>query len=65
MLVYAVRVRICVHTANLIYPDWNHKTQGAWFQDFPRKPDSGGAGMCSTFEDEVLYQRPATWIDRK
>ncbi|BDA43991.1 Tyrosyl-DNA phosphodiesterase 1 [Coccomyxa sp. Obi] len=33
-------LRVIVHTANLIYQDCNCKTQGLWYQDFPRKDDS-------------------------
>lgn len=29
-----------MHTANLIYADCNNKTQGIWWQDFPRKTRS-------------------------
>lgn len=29
-------LRVIVHTANLIYQDCNCKTQGLWYQDFPR-----------------------------
>ena len=30
-------LRLIIHTANLIYPDCNNKTQGVWYQDFPPK----------------------------
>ncbi|MFS8007735.1 putative phosphodiesterase I [Helianthus anomalus] len=36
-LVYPRGIRIIVHTANLIYVDWNNKSQGLWMQDFPWK----------------------------
>ena len=29
-------LRVVVMTANLIYQDCNTKTQGLWYQDFPR-----------------------------
>ena len=29
-------LRVIVHTANLIYQDCNCKTQGLWYQDFPK-----------------------------
>eukprot|EP00659_Diplonema_papillatum_P020593 gene20593-31709_t len=34
---YSEGLRLVVHTANLIYCDVNNKTQGVWWQDFPRK----------------------------
>ncbi|GMH40675.1 hypothetical protein BSKO_08579 [Bryopsis sp. KO-2023] len=34
-------VRVVVHTANLIYADCNSKTQGVWWQDFPKKKPDG------------------------
>lgn len=37
LLEYEGGMRLIVHTANLIYPDNNNKTQGLWFQDFPPK----------------------------
>lgn len=37
MIEYETGVRVVVHTANLIYVDCNNKSQGLWFQDFPRK----------------------------
>ena len=32
-------LRVIVMTANLIYQDCNTKTQGLWYQDFPRWAD--------------------------
>jgi tyrosyl-DNA phosphodiesterase-1 len=32
LLVYPRGVRVVVHTANLIYIDWNNKSQGLWYQ---------------------------------
>eukprot|EP00241_Pyramimonas_parkeae_P015472 CAMPEP_0114276152 /NCGR_PEP_ID=MMETSP0059-20121206/84_1 /TAXON_ID=36894 /ORGANISM="Pyramimonas parkeae, Strain CCMP726" /LENGTH=544 /DNA_ID=CAMNT_0001396131 /DNA_START=66 /DNA_END=1701 /DNA_ORIENTATION=- len=55
------RIRVCVHTANLIYSDFNNKTQGCWFQDFPKK---GPAASASTprFEDELVeYMSKLGW----
>lgn len=53
-LIYPTGVRIVVHTANLIYIDWNNKSQGLWMQDFPFKsgasPDSGS----SPFENDLV-----------
>ena len=37
VLQYETGLRVIVHTANLIYIDCNNKTQGLWYQDFPRK----------------------------
>ncbi len=34
---YKTGVRVIVHTANLIRIDFDNKTQGMWWQDFPRK----------------------------
>jgi len=34
---YERGLRVIIHSANLIYPDCNNKTQGVWFQDFPLK----------------------------
>ena len=34
---YETGVRVIVHTANLIRIDFDNKTQGMWWQDFPRK----------------------------
>lgn len=40
-------LRVIVHTANLIYQDCNCKTQGLWYQDFPRSaPHSVLIYMC-------------------
>lgn len=37
MIEYDTGVRVIVHTANLIRIDFDNKTQGMWWQDFPRK----------------------------
>ncbi|XP_076922636.1 tyrosyl-DNA phosphodiesterase 1-like [Bidens hawaiensis] len=50
-LVYPQGVRIIVHTANLIYVDWNNKSQGLWMQDFPWKTDGSDKG--SGFESDL------------
>ncbi|KAL6562216.1 tyrosyl-DNA phosphodiesterase 1 [Orobanche gracilis] len=53
LLVYRRGVRIIVHTANLIYVDWNNKTQGLWMQDFPWKdPNSTSSG--GGFENDLV-----------
>ncbi|MFS7905158.1 putative phosphodiesterase I [Helianthus anomalus] len=51
-LVYPQGVRIIVHTANLIYVDWNNKSQGLWMQDFPWKHDGSDKG--SGFESDLI-----------
>lgn len=38
-------VRVVVHTANLIYPDCNNKTQALYTQDFPPAPDATVRGF--------------------
>lgn len=35
VLFYSHGCRVCVHTANMIQPDWECKTQGAYMRDFP------------------------------
>ncbi|KAK4754397.1 hypothetical protein SAY87_002501 [Trapa incisa] len=53
ILIYPSGIRVIVHTANLIYVDWNNKSQGLWMQDFPWKdhnsPKKGGG-----FEDDLV-----------
>ncbi|KAD3337938.1 hypothetical protein R6Q59_027298 [Mikania micrantha] len=60
-LVYPQGVRIIVHTANLIYVDWNNKSQGLWMQDFPWKnQDSSDKG--SRFESDLIdYLSALKW----
>lgn len=41
---YAAGLRVVVHTANLIYPDCNNKTQALFVQDFPLKSPERGTG---------------------
>eukprot|EP00252_Welwitschia_mirabilis_P005216 TRINITY_DN15700_c0_g1_i1.p1 TRINITY_DN15700_c0_g1~~TRINITY_DN15700_c0_g1_i1.p1 ORF type:complete len:580 (-),score=95.55 TRINITY_DN15700_c0_g1_i1:217-1956(-) len=61
LLVYAGGVRVVVHTANLIYIDWNNKTQGLWMQDFPLK-DKKDTGKTSAFEDDLVeYLEALEW----
>ncbi|CAJ2669974.1 unnamed protein product [Trifolium pratense] len=52
-LVYPRGVRIIVHTANLIYVDWNNKSQGLWMQDFPWK-DQNSLSKGSGFENDLV-----------
>ena len=57
ILVYETGIRIIVHTANLIFSDCNDKTQGLFFQDFPRKSDpsaSSAPGIGADFEETLL-----------
>ncbi|KAL0031162.1 hypothetical protein WJX77_006853 [Trebouxia sp. C0004] len=51
MIEYERGLRVVVHTANLIYVDCNNKSQGLWYQDFPRKNDTSPA--TSEFEQEL------------
>ncbi|KAI3829368.1 hypothetical protein L1987_03490 [Smallanthus sonchifolius] len=60
-LVYPQGVRVIVHTANLIYVDWNNKSQGLWMQDFLWKnQDSSDKG--SGFESDLIdYLSALKW----
>lgn len=61
LLVYSRGVRVVVHTANLIYVDWNNKTQGLWMQDFPVK-EKKDIGKTSPFEDDLVeYLEALEW----
>eukprot|EP00250_Pteridium_aquilinum_P016998 c23402_g1_i3 orf=440-2491(-) len=61
ILVYRTGVRVIVHTANLIYVDWNNKTQGLWMQDFPYKNEMN-KGSTSAFEDDLIeYLEALQW----
>ncbi|KAH7428257.1 hypothetical protein KP509_10G083500 [Ceratopteris richardii] len=53
VLLYQTGVRVIVHTANLIYVDWNNKTQGLWMQDFPYKNEDT-KGCTSLFEEDFV-----------
>lgn len=63
LLVYSTGVRVVVHTANLIYVDWNNKTQGLWMQDFPWKDKSNLSNGCSFENDLVNYLNTLKWPD--
>ncbi|WOL15127.1 hypothetical protein Cni_G23908 [Canna indica] len=52
LLVYPKGVRIVVHTANLIFVDWNNKSQGLWMQDFPWKDND--LSTDSFFENDLV-----------
>lgn len=54
-LVYPRGVRIIIHTANLIYVDWNNKSQGLWMQDFPWKDKQNQSQGCGFENDLVDY----------
>lgn len=53
LLIYPQGVRVIVHTANLIYVDWNNKSQGLWMQDFPWK-DQNSLSKGSEFENDLV-----------
>lgn len=53
ILVYPRGVRIIIHTANLIYVDWNNKSQGLWMQDFPWKEQTNPSKGCP-FENDLI-----------
>ncbi|GMH15800.1 hypothetical protein Nepgr_017641 [Nepenthes gracilis] len=60
LLVYPQGVRIVVHTANLIYVDWNNKSQGLWMQDFPWK-DQNDSSTCEFENDLIDYLTTLKW----
>ncbi|KAG0599541.1 hypothetical protein M758_12G160100 [Ceratodon purpureus] len=61
-LIYPTGVRIVVHTANLIYIDWNHKSQGLWMQDFPYKSGVAQDSKSSPFENDLVeYLQALEW----
>ncbi|XP_051128605.1 tyrosyl-DNA phosphodiesterase 1 isoform X2 [Andrographis paniculata] len=61
LLVYPRGVRVIVHTANLIYVDWNNKTQGLWMQDFPWKDQKSGSSGCGFENDLIEYLGTLKW----
>lgn len=62
LLVYRSGIRVVVHTANLIYVDWNNKSQGLWMQDFPWKESVNSKG-CGFETDLVDYLSTLKWPD--
>ncbi|KAG9454151.1 hypothetical protein H6P81_007055 [Aristolochia fimbriata] len=60
-LVYPHGLRVVVHTANLIYVDWNNKSQGLWMQDFPLKDENYQKARCSFETDLVDYLTALKW----
>ncbi|KAL4628509.1 hypothetical protein ACB092_05G244300 [Castanea dentata] len=61
LLVYPQGVRIIVHTANLIYVDWNNKSQGLWTQDFPWKDQNSPSKRCGFENDLIDYLSALKW----
>ncbi|EXB31386.1 Tyrosyl-DNA phosphodiesterase 1 [Morus notabilis] len=61
LLVYPRGVRIIIHTANLIYVDWNNKTQGLWMQDFPWKEQNNPSKGCAFENDLTDYLSALKW----
>ncbi|KAJ9689606.1 hypothetical protein PVL29_012348 [Vitis rotundifolia] len=61
LLVYPRGVRIIVHTANLIYVDWNNKSQGLWMQDFPWKVQKELSKGCAFENDLIDYLSVLKW----
>lgn len=61
LLVYPRGLRVVVHTANLIYVDWNNKSQGLWMQDFPWKDEKNPSKECPFENDLVDYLKALKW----
>ncbi|KAL0398727.1 UNVERIFIED_CONTAM: Tyrosyl-DNA phosphodiesterase 1 [Sesamum radiatum] len=61
LLVYPQGVRVIIHTANLIYVDWNNKTQGLWMQDFPWKDQNSTSNGCGFENDLIDYLGALKW----
>ncbi|OMO64913.1 hypothetical protein COLO4_31726 [Corchorus olitorius] len=61
LLVYPQGVRVVVHTANLIYVDWNNKSQGLWMQDFPWKDQNNSKRGCGFETDLTDYLGTLKW----
>ncbi|XP_050367388.1 tyrosyl-DNA phosphodiesterase 1 [Argentina anserina] len=61
LLVYPRGVRVIVHTANLIFVDWNNKSQGLWMQDFPWKDQSNPSKGCGFENDLIDYLSALKW----
>ncbi|XVF87675.1 hypothetical protein PTKIN_Ptkin18bG0139600 [Pterospermum kingtungense] len=61
LLVYPQGVRVIVHTANLIYVDWNNKSQGLWMQDFPWKDQNNSKKGCGFENDLTDYLSTLKW----
>lgn len=61
LLVYPRGIRVIVHTANLIYVDWNNKSQGLWMQDFPWKNQNNSSKGCGFENDLIDYLSALKW----
>ncbi|KAL0353227.1 UNVERIFIED_CONTAM: Tyrosyl-DNA phosphodiesterase 1 [Sesamum angustifolium] len=61
LLVYPRGLRVIIHTANLIYVDWNNKTQGLWMQDFPWKDQNSTSKGCGFENDLIDYLGALKW----
>ncbi|CEM23753.1 unnamed protein product [Vitrella brassicaformis CCMP3155] len=72
LLTFNDRIRVCIHTANFIYPDWWRKNQAIYVQDFPRKQQQQGSQPSTDMEDMedqlVAFLRATTkagdWCDK-
>lgn len=55
-------LRVIVMTANLIYQDCNTKTQGLWYQDFPRcaGPSVSPLEQCCAATQVMLPTNPTS-----
>jgi tyrosyl-DNA phosphodiesterase-1 len=52
---YDTGIRVIIHTANLLQGDVHYKTQAAYIQDFPFKPDKAMEPSCQFENDLVSY----------
>lgn len=61
LLFFNTGCRVCIHTANMVECDWDHKTQGAYIRDFPRSESkmgtSSGASGCSRDDFQTQLMR--------
>ncbi|OQR99715.1 tyrosyl-DNA phosphodiesterase [Thraustotheca clavata] len=71
VLFYSQFVRVAIFTANFLAGDWNDKTQGIWYQDFPLKEESTTSTATNTFEQDLagylssLHPKVADWCATK
>ena len=54
ILVFEGFVRIAITTANMVYSDWNKKSQGIWFRDFLPKQRGKPGGSNTEFSRELF-----------
>ncbi|KDO33589.1 hypothetical protein SPRG_19221 [Saprolegnia parasitica CBS 223.65] len=52
VLFYATSVRVAIFTANFVASDWDAKTQGVWYQDFPLRSTTA-TESTTDFEKEL------------